>query len=169
MDPTKTQIEVRHAEVDDHQAVQQIHAQPKAIWGTLQLPFPSVERWKNRLAEKPDNWYPLVACVDTEVVGMLGLAVESNSPRRRHVGSLGMAVHDRWQGHGVGTALTTAALDLADNWLNLLRIELTVYTDNEAAIALYKKLGFEIEGTQTGYAFRDGRFVNVYSMARVRF
>ena len=39
----------------------------------------------------------------------------------------------------------------------VLRIELTVYTDNAAAIALYRKFGFEIEGTHRAYALRDGR------------
>jgi L-phenylalanine/L-methionine N-acetyltransferase len=53
----------------------------------------------------------------------------------RHVGSIGMAVRDDWQGKGVGTALMEAALDLADNWLNLTRIELRVYVDNAAGIA----------------------------------
>jgi putative acetyltransferase len=59
-------------------------------------------------------------------------------------------------------------LDLADNWLNLTRIELSVYTDNAAGLALYKKFGFEIEGTHRRYAFRGGRYVDAYSMARVR-
>ncbi len=40
-----------------------------------------------------------------------------------------------------------AALDLADNWLNLSRVGLTVYVDNSAAVTLYKRFGFEIEGT----------------------
>ncbi len=53
-------------------------------------------------------------------------------PRRRHVGEIGMAVRDDLQGRGVGTALMRAALDLADNWLDLARVELTVYTDNAA-------------------------------------
>ena len=35
-----------------------------------------------------------------------------------------------WQGMGVGTALMRAALDLADNWLGLRRVELTIYADN---------------------------------------
>jgi L-phenylalanine/L-methionine N-acetyltransferase len=58
------EIEIRHAEPDDYKAIQQIHAQPKAVWGTLQLPFPSAEMWKKRLAEKPDSLYSLVACVE---------------------------------------------------------------------------------------------------------
>jgi putative acetyltransferase len=86
----------------------------------------------------------------------------------RHVGSIGMAVRDDWQGKGVGTALMEAALDLADNWLNLTRIELRVYVDNSAAVALYKNFGFEIEGTHRRLAFRNGEYVDAYSMARIR-
>jgi putative acetyltransferase len=61
-----------------------------------------------------------------------------------------------------------AAIELADKWLNLSRLELTVYTDNEPALRLYKKLGFEIEGTHRKYAFRDGAYVDAHAMARVR-
>jgi putative acetyltransferase len=109
----------------------------------------------------------LVACVQGEVVGNLGLHTSPNRPRIRHAGSIGMAVHDDWQGKGVGTALMEAALDLADNWLNLTRVELRVYVDNAPAIALYKKFGFEIEGTHHRFAFRNGEYVDSYSMARI--
>jgi GNAT superfamily N-acetyltransferase len=63
-------------------------------------------------------------------VGSLSLETSPTRWRMRHVGSMGMAVRDDWQGKGVGTALMEAALDLADNWLNLTRIEVTVYVDN---------------------------------------
>ncbi len=69
---------------------------------------------------------------------------------------------------GDGTALTRAAIDLADNWLNLTRLELTVYTDNEPATKLYANFGFTIEGTMKNYSFRDGEYADVYAMARVR-
>ncbi|RME41865.1 MAG: GNAT family N-acetyltransferase, partial [Caldilineae bacterium] len=68
----------------------------------------------------------------------------------------------------VGSQLMAAAIDLADNWLNLRRLELTVYTDNEPAIRLYRKFGFEVEGTHRAYAFRDGVYVDTLAMARVR-
>jgi L-phenylalanine/L-methionine N-acetyltransferase len=79
-----------------------------------------------------------------------------------------VAVRDDRQGKGVGTALMEAALDLADNWLNLARIELTVYVDNAPAIALYEKFGFEVEGTHRRFAFRKGEYVDAYSMARLK-
>ena len=160
-------IVIRHAEPEDYKAVQKVFSGPKAIAGTLQLPFPSAEFWRKRLSEKPDNMHQLVACVDGEVVGELSLWTESN-PRVRHIAGFGMAVRDGWQGKGVGSALLEAALDLADNWLGVTRVRLQVYTDNEAGIALYEKFGFEIEGTHRRGAFRNGEYVDTHSMARLR-
>jgi putative acetyltransferase len=162
------QVIVRHAEPDDYQALHRIFSGPKAIAGTMQLPLPSAEAWRKRLVESPEGLFSLVACVDDEVVGSLGLETSPTRWRMRHVGSIGMAVRDDWQGKGVGTALMEAALDLADNWLNLTRIELRVYVDNSAAVALYKNFGFEIEGTHRRLAFRNGEYVDAYSMARIR-
>ena len=162
-------ITVRHTEPGDYEAVQRIFTYPNATRGTLQLPFPSVEMWRKRLTEPPEGMFGLVACVnDGEVVGQLGLHTSPYRPRRRHAGQIGMAVRDDWQGQGVGTALLQAAVDLADKWLNLTRLELTVYTDNEPAIRLYKKFGFTIEGTLVQYAFREGQYVDTYTMARLR-
>ncbi|MNR49613.1 Spermidine N(1)-acetyltransferase [compost metagenome] len=79
-----------------------------------------------------------------------------------------MGVAVAWQGKGVGSKLLATALDIADNWMNLQRIELSVYADNEAAIALYRKFGFETEGLFRDYAVRDGVLVDTLSMARLR-
>jgi putative acetyltransferase len=159
---------IRRAEPDDYDAVRQIFAGPKAVWGTLQLPFPSADVWRKRLADPGEGAFNLVACVGGEVVGQLHLRTFPNSPRRRHAGQIGMAVRDDWQGRGVGTALMHAVVDLADRWLNLSRLELEVFADNEPAIRLYKKFGFDIEGTLVAFAFRDGRYVDSYTMARLR-
>jgi L-phenylalanine/L-methionine N-acetyltransferase len=99
------------------------------------MPFPSAEMWRERLSEPPEGLFSLVACVDEEVVGSLSLENSPTRWRMRHVATLGMAVRDDWQGKGVGTALMEAALDLADNWLNLTRIELRVYVDNAAGVS----------------------------------
>lgn len=61
-----------------------------------------------------------------------------------------------------------AMIDICDSWAAIERIELTVFTDNQAAIALYRKFGFEIEGTSRRYAMRDGVLVDAYHMARFR-
>ncbi len=159
-------VMIRRAEPSDAKAIQQIYQCKNAYMGTLQLPHPSLELWEKRVSNIPDNIYVYVAMMDGEVVGNLGFEVCSN-PRRRHAASFGMGVRDDVQGKGVGSALLETVVDLADNWLNLKRIELTVYVDNQSAISLYKKFGFQIEGESAAYAFRNGEYVNAYHMARV--
>ncbi len=77
-----------------------------------------------------------MACADGEVVG--DLILETHSTFWRHVAQIGMAVRDDWQCKGIGTALMEAALDFADNWLNLTCIEVTLYTDNAVGTAFQK-------------------------------
>ena len=161
-------LQIRRAEPEDYSAVYEIFNCPKVFAGTLQLPYASRERWRERLADRGDGTHYLMAVVSGQVVGMLGVHTFPDKPRRRHVGVIGMGVHDDWQGRGIGTALLRAAIDLADNWLNLSRLELEVYTDNEPAIGLYERCGFEREGTLRQHAFRDGRYVDSYAMARLR-
>ncbi len=162
------EIVIRRAEPGDYEAIAKILSYPKVIWGTLQIPFPSVEQWRKKIAEPSEGVYSLVACVDLEVVGQIGLHTFPNRPRRHHVGAIGMAVRDDWQGKGIGARLMQAVVDLADKWLNLARLELEVYPDNEPAIKLYKKFGFQVEGTQIGSTFRDGQYMDTLMMARVR-
>ncbi|MGH6891349.1 MAG: GNAT family N-acetyltransferase [Dongiaceae bacterium] len=139
-------IDVWAAEVADFEALARLYGDRNAHSQTLQLPFPSLELWRKRLTQQDDAHHVLVVTVAGEVVGNLGLTRLAR-PRRAHAGEFGMAVRDRWQGNGVGTALIQAALDLANNWLGLRRVELSVSADNDRAIRLYRKFGFEIEGT----------------------
>jgi len=160
-------IVVRRAEPADAEAIHSTFSGPKVIAGTLQLPYPSIEMWRKRLNELSPTDFLLVAAINGDVVGNLGLHEAGKSARRRHVGSIGMCVRDDSQGRGVGTALMKAGIELADGWLNYQRLELNVYTDNLAAQALYRKFGFVIEGTYRAYAFRDGQYVDSYAMARL--
>jgi putative acetyltransferase len=161
-------LHIRRAEPDDCSAIHEIFGCPKAFAGTLQLPYPSLAQWRRKLTEPADGTYDLVAVTGDRVVGMFSVHTFPNKPRRRHSGTIAMVVHDEWQGKGIGTALMRAGVDLADNWLNLTRLELEVYTDNEPAVRLYERFGFEREGTLRQYAFRDGRFVDAYMMSRLR-
>lgn len=160
-------IEIRHSNEQDIEQIRQLYAEPTAYANTLQLPFPSAASWAKKLGTLPDGTYSLVACRGEEVVGQLGLCVESN-PRRKHAAYFGMGVKHSARRTGVGSALVAAAVDMAERWLAVSRIELTVYTDNRAAMALYEKHGFAVEGTLRRYAFRDGAFVDVHVMSRVR-
>ncbi|MBU2969162.1 GNAT family N-acetyltransferase [Pseudoalteromonas sp. C2R02] len=159
-------IQIRHSNQSDFIAIKQIYEQKSCYAGTLQLPFPSEDIWQKKLENWPDNVHSLVAMVDKKICGQINIE-HFISPRRKHVASLGMGVSEAYQGKGVGSKLLEAILELATNWLAITRIELEVYTDNQAGIALYEKFGFSIEGTAKSYAFRNGEYVDVYFMAKV--
>ena len=159
-------MKVRSSVSTDAAAIMAIYQQPSCYAATLQLPYPSLDKWQAFLGADNPHFYNHVAEVDGTIVGQIGMDVMTN-PRRKHVANIGMAVDEHWQGKGVGKALLDSMLVLANKWLAIKRIELEVYTDNQAAIALYQQSGFVTEGTAKGYAFRDGKYTDVYLMARV--
>ncbi|MDQ6674399.1 MAG: GNAT family N-acetyltransferase [Chloroflexota bacterium] len=161
------EVHIRAPEPADAEDLAQLFNCPGVVAGTLQLPWRSVEHRRERLAQHSPDRHPLVAVVEGRVVGTLSLQIQQ-SARRRHCAEIGMAVHDDYQGQGIGSALMTAMLDLADNWLGLRRIELIVYTDNAPAVRLYQKFGFVVEGTARQFALRNGSYLDAHYMARLR-
>ncbi|UTH72463.1 GNAT family N-acetyltransferase [Chromobacterium sp. IIBBL 290-4] len=158
---------IRACEPSDAAAVHRIKTQAGVYPGTLQLPYQPLSATEKQLLEQPANVHALVACNEAgEVVGWGGL-VGNDRPRTRHAASLFMLVDQDWQGRGVGSALLRAVIDLADNWLGLIRIELKVVHDNHPAIALYEKFGFEYEGRLKAETLRAGKLEDVLMMSRL--
>lgn len=164
---TRAEILIRAQDPEDIEAIAEISVCPSVVASTLQLPYRSLAERRVRLAQPEVGVHRLVAEVDGRVVGTLGLHVEPN-PRRRHAGGLGMAVHDAFQRHGAGSALLAAAINLADTWLGLRRLEQHVYPDNRGANRFQEKFGFVAEGTARDFALRNGVFANALMMARLR-
>ena len=163
-------ITIRKTCLEDAGAMARIMGDPAVFPGLMQMPHASEEAWAARLGEtlapgKPDLL--LVAEQGGQIVGSSGLHPGGAALRRRHAMVLGISVAPAAQRGGVGTALMHAMCDYADNWMAALRLELTVYVDNEPAIALYRKFGFMTEGRFRGYAMRDGEYVDAYAMARI--
>jgi putative acetyltransferase len=159
-------VVIRRATAADAPGFTRMFEYPGAYSGTLQLPWPSSELWAGRLASPADERISLVALIDDEIVGQASLHLEKNM-RRRHAASVGIGVADPFAGQGIGTLLMAELVKLADNWLHLLRLELTVFVDNAGAQALYRKFGFEVEGRHRAYAMRDGVLMDVVAMARL--
>lgn len=160
-------LQVRHSEPQDIEAIRAIYAQPSNVHATLQLPFPSIELWQQRLGRLHEHFHSLVACADGVVVGQLGIEVFT-AARRRHAANIGLAVAESARRQGVGSVLLQAAIQLCHGWLAVRRIELETYTDNHAAITLFERHGFVREGTAEGYAFRAGGYVDVHYMVHRR-
>ncbi len=159
-------LTIRAREPSDWQEIAALLQLPRVRWGTLRLPFVSAEQTRQWMEKPPEGHVGIVAVLDQRLVGSAD--VTQCKGRRSHVGGVGLIVHDDFHRRGIGSALLKALVDTADNWLNLRRLELAVYVDNESAIRLYEKFGFVIEGTRKADAFRDGAFVDSYAMARLR-
>lgn len=164
-----TTPEYRRAGPADAEALARLMSDEAVFSGLLQTPYPTAELWKSRLDKSAaeEDTLNLVAVVDGRIIGNAGLHPASVRLRRRHVAGFGISVAPDWQGRGIGAELTRRVLDWADRWTSYVRIELTVYTDNERAIALYRRFGFVAEGTLRGYALRGGRYCDVVTMARL--
>jgi L-phenylalanine/L-methionine N-acetyltransferase len=163
-------IQVRRARPSDAAAFARIMSHPEVYPGLLQLPMNDEAFWRTRLETSTaagSNVLSLVAERAGQVVGTAGLHPAAEL-RRRHCGHIGISVDPHAQRLGVASALMQAMCDYADQWAQIWRIELTVFTDNLGAIALYEKFGFGIEGTHRAYAMRHGAYADVHAMARLR-
>jgi ribosomal protein S18 acetylase RimI-like enzyme len=102
-----------------------------------------------------ENRWPMYCAVDgPQVVGWADI-VPDGIPECAHRGRLGMGVIASHRGKGLGAGLLQACLDHAPR-CGIEKAELTVYTSNVAAIALYRKFGFVEYGLQKDYRRLDG-------------
>lgn len=170
MPEAQAPFSLRRATPADAAAMSRQMSDPEVFANLMQLPWPTEAVWRQRLekmaAATESAELLLLAERDGQLLGSLGLH-PVDRVRRRHAGMLGISVGAAHQGQGVGTALLQAACDFADRWAQLLRLELTVFVDNARAIRLYRRFGFREEGRHVAYALRDGRYVDVLSMARL--
>jgi len=86
--------------------------------------------------------------------------------RNRHTAVIVLGILSAYRGQGIGTRL----LQSIEAWAKtcgVQRLELTVMVHNDAAQALYTKMGFVIEGRRQWSLLIDGAFVDEYSMAKL--
>ncbi|HZD72382.1 MAG TPA: GNAT family N-acetyltransferase [Actinomycetota bacterium] len=154
MRPTATQVVVRPARERDLDAIIELFVEVAAEgrWIGTELPVDR-ERRRLRLREelRRQDAIVLVAEAGGRIVGQLGMDVASYG-----VADFGMLVAEGWRGRGVGTALLRAGIEWARQ-AGAHKVALQVWPHNDAAIALYEKLGFQREGLlRRHYRRRNG-------------
>ena len=107
----------------------------------------------------------LLAFYDGEFAGNASLMGMGPS-RYRHRAGVAIALYQAYTGLGIGRAMMEALLAIAREH-GIEQVELEVVADNARAIALYKKLGFEVYGTMPrNMKYRDGTYADVYWMMK---
>ena len=162
---------IRPVEVSDARGINLLRRMPGVFENILGIPSERVKRNEDFIMSMDSNHHQMVAITKDNngediLIGTAGLMVSANL-RMRHSGSIGLMIHKDYQNMGVGTALMKALIDIADNWLMLIRVDLDVFEDNERAIHIYEKLGFEKEGLKKLASIRNGKYINEYTMARI--
>ncbi len=130
------------------------------------LDAPSMERTVDFLRDSLDagNLH-LAAVVDGEIVGWCDVC--RHSPEiEAHVGTLGIGLLPAQRGRGLGKVLLDVTIAAAER-LDFRRIELTVFSENHRAIALYEGRGFVREGLMRAAARFGEDYRDVVLMARL--
>ncbi|MGB3366323.1 MAG: GNAT family N-acetyltransferase [Acidaminobacteraceae bacterium] len=161
------EILIRAVEAKDAREIHEIRIMDKVRDNILATTGESIAKVEEFFKASLGSGLQFVAISDEKVVGQIGMFIEKN-PRCAHIGAIGMMIRSDYQGKGIGSKLLEKILELADDYYMLRRVELTVFTSNEAAINLYRKYGFVIEGTKKYGAVRKGRYEDLYYMGRYR-
>lgn len=162
---------IRDAHPDDAEAmlvhIRAINAEPNN--GIIRGPGeePTLEEERHILAgfAAADNAVMKIAVTPSgEVIGMAGF---QGGKRRavRHAGGIGISVSQAWREQGVGTALMQQLIAWARATGIIQRMELEVNVENERALHVYRKLGFQIEGRKQAALYKEGRYLDNYVMA----
>ncbi|MBM7633134.1 GNAT family N-acetyltransferase [Geomicrobium sediminis] len=113
-----------------------------------------------------NNYSTIVLAEDAdELVGYV-IAIGGEVQRTKHSVRLVIGVLDSYRGQGIGHRL----FNFIDSWAKLqgiARLELSVVTTNEAALRLYRKCGFTIEGEKRKSLCIDDVFYNEYIMSKL--
>lgn len=148
-------IEVRkiqESDIDGFRAALVSVVNEKKFLATTEPPSPeSTDEFIRR--NIANDYAEFVAVIEGGIVGWADI-IPFEKEIMKHAGLLGMGVIAEHRGKGIGKALLTRTIQQAhDNGLK--RVELEVFAYNAVAIALYKQLGFELEGTK-----RKARYIN---------
>ena len=114
-----------------------------------------------------DNQITLLALLDGEIAGLVNITADQRK-RVRHIGDLFIVIGQKYWNNGLGSLLLEEVVEWAQASGILRRLQLTVQTRNQAAVYLYQKHGFVIEGRQERGAYiEEGEFIDVYLMGRL--
>lgn len=164
------QMLIREIKVDD--AVNFVNLIKRVESESKFMLFESEERSINpeeqvkriEVMRKSKNSTILIAEKENQLIGYL-IAIGGNANRNKHSVYLVIGVLAQFRGLGVGTQL----FEHLEKWAtkhDIQRLELTVVTLNNAGIRLYKKMGFDIEGTKRQSLYIEGQYVDEYYMSK---
>ena len=129
-------------------------------------PFASVDELQTWLANIAcSKRFEVVGVFAGKTIGFGGLYVMGDG--LSHSGWTLLGVRETFQARGIGARLMQMLMAGASIMIGLRRVQLTVFGDNDPAIKLYRRFGFEIEGRHRDFVRRGKTFVDALTMAKL--
>ena len=166
--PMETEIQIRKAVPADAEKLVELMKRVEDSGFMLFEPGErktAPEQFKKRI-EGLDRHSAIMLAEENGVLMGYLFAMGDSLARKQHSVYAAIGVREGQRGKGIGTKLFQALEQWAKE-KELHRIELTVIEQNEAGVALYQKMGFEIEGIKKDSLYINGNYVNEYYMAKI--
>lgn len=159
-------LSIRQRSDSDTPALFQLFSEPNFIENVCTLePFQNKEEMLDWMRSLSNTRFEIVGVLDGLPIAFGGLYL--CEARLNHMGLLMLGVREAYEGMGIGSMLLSALVTTADVIAGLSRLQLTVLVNNERALHLYSKFGFEIEGRHKKFLRGQSGFVDIYTMARL--
>lgn len=106
----------------------------------------------------------MLLAMDGDEIAGIGTISSGNKIKGRHQGELGIVVAKKYQAQGIGTEIINRLLDFCRGNGITTRVQLDTSCNNDVAVKLYEKFGFEIEGRLKNTQLLDGVYSDLYVM-----
>ena len=106
----------------------------------------------------------MLLAMDGDEIAGIGTIHSGNKIKARHQGELGIVVAKKYQAQGIGSEIIRKLIDFCRGNGITTRIQLDTRCDNEVAVKLYEKFGFEIEGRLKNTTLLNGEYFDLYVM-----
>lgn len=156
---------IRNVRISDFLAISKIRKMPGVIEYILALENESPEKIKNKI-QNIKNSNEMWSIVENNGIVIAVAILHKLSGKRAHCATISIMVNPNFHSMGIGSILMNRLLEYSNNIFKIKKIELSVFSNNEKAIGLYKKYGFFIEGVKQQSVFIKDKFVDEIFMGK---
>lgn len=126
------------------------------------------QKWFDKFLQRTDEKFWIVeTCQDSKPIGTIALVDIDWRNRKAEIGRV-LIASTKHRSCGYGRELFNLLLEYAFEHLNLNRLYLDVFAENQSAVVFYRKMGLVEEGCYRQHVFAGGNYrdVLVYSIVR---
>jgi len=159
------EVAIRPLTAEDNEKIYEMFAsmsEEALRWGMPPYTRERIERWMSNI----ENLIVLGAEHDRRLIGYAQIH-KGSQPRRIGTAGLAIYLHQDYHGVGLGTEMVGLLLEAAEEH-GVHKVNLETVADNEAAMRLFEKMGFEVEGRiRDSYRGSDGRYHDIIAMGKI--